>query len=87
MDAAPDLISAADQQQLRRLERLIEQQRLHIAAVHPSRRAPEHRALQRLLGEYTGRRDTGSAFASRSRRGADVEPDLDVDRLPKDGQR
>ena len=52
MDAAPDLISAADRQ-LRRLELLIEQQRLHIMAVHPSRRPPQHRALRGLLAEYT----------------------------------
>ena len=64
MDPTPDLISAADQQ-LRWFERLIEQQRLHIAAVHPSRRAPENRTLQRLLAEYVRLRESRAQLSRR----------------------
>lgn len=65
MGAAPDLILAADKE-LRRLELLIEMHRLHITAVHPSRRAPERRVLQRLLAEYTRLRNSRAGLVPRT---------------------
>jgi hypothetical protein len=46
------LVKHADEQ-IRRTELLIEQQRLHIACLHPSRQHPENRKLKSMLGDYT----------------------------------
>jgi hypothetical protein len=46
-------VLAATDEQLRHLERMIEHQRLQIAAFHPSQRMPQVRALQDLLNEYS----------------------------------
>lgn len=51
MEEVQELIFPSDKE-LRQLEVLIEQQRLHITAVHPSRQPPEHRALLRMQGEH-----------------------------------
>ena len=64
MEEASELILVVDRE-LRRLELLIERQRLHITAVHPSRRAPEHRALQRLLAEYSRILDSRAGLSRR----------------------
>ena len=64
MEEANELILAADKE-LRRFELLIEQHRLHITAVHPSRRAPEQRALQRMLGAYGRLRESRAGLGRR----------------------
>ena len=46
------LVKEVDEQ-IRRAELLIEQHRLHIMSLHPSRRRSEERALRPLMSEYT----------------------------------
>ena len=46
------LVTSADER-IRRTALLIEQQRLHIMHLHPSRRQGEERQLKSLMSEYT----------------------------------
>ena len=64
MEEANELTLAAEEE-LRRLELLIERHRLHITAVHPSRRGPEQRALQRMLGQYSRLRERRAVIGRR----------------------